>query len=57
MGIIPLAAPTAHAGLPAWAQTVLGSGSSAGAPVAVVLNLFFHHFGTHSRTAVALKSS
>ncbi|MBT2900491.1 nucleobase:cation symporter-2 family protein [Streptomyces sp. McG3] len=56
-GIIPLAAPTFYAGFPAWAQTVLGSGISAGALVAVVLNLFFHHLGTHSRTAVALKSS
>ncbi|MDT0491489.1 nucleobase:cation symporter-2 family protein [Streptomyces griseus] len=56
-GIIPLAAPAFYAGFPAWAQTVLGSGISAGALVAVVLNLFFHHLGTHSRTAVALKSS
>ncbi|MFF2717833.1 nucleobase:cation symporter-2 family protein [Streptomyces sp. NPDC058011] len=56
-GIIPLAAPTFYAGFPAWAQTVLGSGISAGALVAVVLNLFFHHLGTHGRTAVALKSS
>ncbi|MFI7082438.1 nucleobase:cation symporter-2 family protein [Streptomyces anulatus] len=56
-GIIPLAAPTFYTGFPAWAQTVLGSGISAGALVAVVLNLFFHHLGTHSRTAVALKSS
>ncbi|MFJ9624510.1 nucleobase:cation symporter-2 family protein [Streptomyces sp. NPDC101181] len=56
-GIIPLAAPAFYAGFPAWAQTVLGSGISAGALVAVVLNLFFHHLGTHSRNAVALKSS
>lgn len=56
-GIIPLAAPTFYAGFPAWAQTVLGSGISAGALVAVVLNLFFHHLGTHGRPAVALKSS
>ncbi|GAA3178966.1 MULTISPECIES: nucleobase:cation symporter-2 family protein [Streptomyces] len=53
-GIIPLAAPTFYAGFPAWAQTVLGSGISAGALVAVLLNLFFHHLGTRrtSRTAV-----
>ncbi|OKJ17557.1 uracil permease [Streptomyces sp. CB00316] len=56
-GVIPLAAPTFHTGFPAWAQTVLGSGISAGALVAVVFNLFFHHLGTHSRPAVALKSS
>ncbi|GHJ97309.1 permease [Streptomyces sp. NE5-10] len=57
-GIIPLAAPTFYAGFPAWAQTVLGSGISAGALVAVLLNLFFHHLGTRSRqTAPALKSS
>lgn len=56
-GIIPLAAPAFYAGFPSWAQTVLGSGISAGALVAVLLNLFFHHLGTHSRHAVALKSS
>ncbi|MFD9428142.1 MULTISPECIES: nucleobase:cation symporter-2 family protein [unclassified Streptomyces] len=56
-GIIPLAAPAFYAGFPSWAQTVLGSGISAGALVAVLLNLFFHHLGTHSRSAVALKSS
>lgn len=56
-GIIPLAAPGFYAGFPSWAQTVLGSGISAGALVAVLLNLFFHHLGTHGRTAVALKSS
>ncbi|MEU7033017.1 nucleobase:cation symporter-2 family protein [Streptomyces sp. NPDC046237] len=57
-GIIPLAAPTFYAGFPAWAQTVLGSGISAGALVAVTLNLFFHHLGTRSRhPAPALKSS
>ncbi|MEU6658284.1 nucleobase:cation symporter-2 family protein [Streptomyces sp. NPDC046821] len=58
-GIIPLAAPTFYADFPAWAQTVLGSGISAGALVAVSLNLFFHHLGTRgSATATAaLKSS
>ncbi|MET8740527.1 nucleobase:cation symporter-2 family protein [Streptomyces sp. NPDC004728] len=56
-GIIPLAAPEFYAGFPSWAQTVLGSGISAGALAAVLLNLFFHHLGTHGRTAVALKSS
>ncbi|WP_369363482.1 nucleobase:cation symporter-2 family protein [Streptomyces sp. CG4] len=57
-GIIPLAAPAFYAGFPAWAQTVLGSGISAGALAAVLLNLFFHHLGTRSgRTAPALKSS
>jgi xanthine permease len=56
-GIIPLTAPTFYANFPAWAQTVLGSGISAGALVAVLLNLFFHHLGTRSRPAVALKSS
>ncbi|WP_405717912.1 nucleobase:cation symporter-2 family protein [Streptomyces sp. NBC_00046] len=56
-GIIPLAAPEFYAGFPSWAQTVLGSGISAGALVAVLLNLFFHHLGTHGRPAVALKSS
>lgn len=35
------------------AQTVLG----AGALIGVLLNLFFHHLGTRSRTAAALKSS
>ncbi|MET9498638.1 nucleobase:cation symporter-2 family protein [Streptomyces sp. NPDC006552] len=58
-GIIPLAAPTFYADFPAWAQTVLGSGISAGALVAVTLNLFFHHLGTRSSAgaAAALKST
>ncbi|NBE55488.1 nucleobase:cation symporter-2 family protein [Streptomyces boluensis] len=58
-GIIPLAAPTFYADFPAWAQTVLGSGISAGALVAVSLNLFFHHLGTRGRVTApaALKSS
>ncbi|MES9557669.1 nucleobase:cation symporter-2 family protein [Streptomyces sp. NPDC093108] len=57
-GIIPLAAPTFYADFPAWAQTVLGSGISAGALVAVALNLFFHHLGTRGgASAPALKSS
>ncbi|WP_419998806.1 nucleobase:cation symporter-2 family protein [Streptomyces boninensis] len=57
-GIIPLAAPKFYADFPAWAQTVLGSGISAGALVAVSLNLFFHHLGTRSgvTAAAALKS-
>ncbi|MEU5953075.1 nucleobase:cation symporter-2 family protein [Streptomyces sp. NPDC047525] len=56
-GIIPLAAPTFYAEFPAWAQTVLGSGISAGALTAVLLNLFFNHLGTRSPAAAALKSS
>ncbi|MDI3417526.1 nucleobase:cation symporter-2 family protein [Streptomyces luteolus] len=58
-GIVPLAAPTFYADFPAWAQTVLGSGISAGALVAVTLNLFFHHLGTRGRAPApaALKSS
>ncbi|MBK3591819.1 MULTISPECIES: nucleobase:cation symporter-2 family protein [Streptomyces] len=56
-GIVPHAAPGFYAGFPSWAQTVLGSGISAGALAAVLLNLFFHHLGTHGRNAVALKSS
>lgn len=58
-GIIPLAAPTFYADFPAWAQTVLGSGISAGALVAVSLNLFFHHLGTRgsANASAALKSS
>ncbi|QDQ14442.1 nucleobase:cation symporter-2 family protein [Streptomyces spectabilis] len=58
-GIIPLAAPTFYADFPAWAQTVLGSGISAGALVAVSLNLFFHHLGTRdsARSEVAALKS
>ncbi|UNO39340.1 nucleobase:cation symporter-2 family protein [Streptomyces sp. MST-110588] len=56
-GIIPLAAPAFYADFPAWARTVLGSGISAGALVAVALNLFFHHLGTRGRPAAALESS
>jgi len=56
-GIIPLAAPTFYADFPAWAQTVLGSGISAGALTAVVLNLFFHHLGTRSSHRAAVLSA
>ncbi|MCB5908161.1 nucleobase:cation symporter-2 family protein [Streptomyces pinistramenti] len=56
-GIIPLAAPTFYADFPAWAQTVLGSGISAGALVAVLLNLFFHHLGTRSTPRAAVLSA
>ncbi|MFC6066838.1 nucleobase:cation symporter-2 family protein [Streptomyces ochraceiscleroticus] len=56
-GIIPLAAPTFYADFPAWAQTVLGSGISAGALVAVLLNLFFHHLGTRSTPRGAVLSA
>ncbi|MGD3109974.1 nucleobase:cation symporter-2 family protein [Streptomyces sp. YGL11-2] len=56
-GIIPLAAPTFYAGFPAWAQTVLGSGISAGALAAVLLNLFFHHLGTRSTPRAAVLSA
>ncbi len=56
-GVIPLAAPALRAGFPSSARTVLGSGTGPGAVAAVPLNLFFHHLGTHSRNAVALKSS
>ncbi|MFI5520609.1 nucleobase:cation symporter-2 family protein [Streptomyces platensis] len=56
-GIIPLAAPTFYADFPAWAQTVLGSGISAGALTAVVLNLFFHHLGTRSSSRTAVLSA
>ncbi|MFD8549901.1 nucleobase:cation symporter-2 family protein [Streptomyces sp. NPDC059649] len=56
-GIIPLAAPTFYADFPAWAQTVLGSGISAGALVAVALNLFFHHLGTRSTPRAAVLSA
>lgn len=54
---VGLAAPGPYAGFPSWAQTVLGSGISAGALVAVLPTLFLHPLGTHGRTAVALKSS
>jgi len=56
-GIIPLAAPAFYADFPAWAQTVLGSGISAGALTAVGLNLFFHHLGTRSSPRAAVLSA
>ncbi|MFH8750634.1 nucleobase:cation symporter-2 family protein [Streptomyces rimosus] len=56
-GIIPLAAPRFYEDFPAWAQTVLGSGISAGALVAVLLNLFFHHLGTRSTKGAAVLSA
>ncbi len=51
------AGPGLRAGSPSWVPTVRRSGTGAGAIVAVPLNLFFRHLGTHGRTAVALKSS
>lgn len=51
------AGPGLHAGSPSSARTVPRSGIGTGALVAVPLNLFLHHLGTHGRTAVALKSS
>ncbi|NLU65943.1 nucleobase:cation symporter-2 family protein [Streptomyces sp. HNM0574] len=56
-GIIPLAAPTFYEDFPSWAQTVLGSGISAGALVAVTLNLFFHHLGTRSGKGAVLSAA
>lgn len=48
MGLVPLAAPDFYADFPAWVQTILGTGVSAGALTAVVLNICFHHLGTRS---------
>lgn len=56
-GLVPLAAPAFYDGFPAWARTVLGSGISAGAPVAVLLNLFFPHLGTRSTPRAAVLSA
>lgn len=41
-GLIPVAAPLFYAGFPSWAQTILGSGISAAAIVAIALNLLFN---------------
>ncbi|MCD1144594.1 purine permease [Kocuria sp. LUK] len=41
-GLVPVAAPQFYAGFPAWTQTILGSGISAAAIVAIVLNLLFN---------------
>ncbi|MGC0316738.1 xanthine/uracil permease [Kitasatospora acidiphila] len=61
IGVIPLAAPDVrdprgqlvtpgiYHDFPSWAQTILGSGISAGAITAVVLNLLFHHLGARRR--------
>ncbi|MFC8232956.1 hypothetical protein [Streptomyces sp. NPDC057284] len=43
--------------MPALGADLPRSGIDAGALVAVPLNLFFRHLGTHGHTAVALKSS
>ncbi|ALU39079.1 hypothetical protein AS188_04165 [Kocuria flava] len=42
LGLVPVAAPQFYAGFPAWTQTILGSGISAAAIVAIVLNLLFN---------------
>lgn len=61
IGVIPQAAPDVrdprgqlvtpgiYHDFPSWAQTILGSGISAGAITAVVLNLLFHHLGARRR--------
>lgn len=41
-GLIPVAAPHFYREFPAWAQTILGSGISAAAIVAIILNLLFN---------------
>ncbi|WP_298585516.1 nucleobase:cation symporter-2 family protein [uncultured Kocuria sp.] len=41
-GLIPVAAPQFYAGFPSWTQTILGSGISAAALVAIALNLLFN---------------
>ncbi|MEX5299818.1 nucleobase:cation symporter-2 family protein [Kocuria sp. CPCC 205292] len=41
-GLVPVAAPLFYAGFPSGAQTVLGSGISAAAIVAIALNLLFN---------------
>ena len=43
-GLIPVASPDFYQGFPAWLQTILGSGISAAAVVAIVLNLLFNSF-------------
>ncbi|GAA1960297.1 nucleobase:cation symporter-2 family protein [Kitasatospora viridis] len=65
VGIIPLAAPDVrdvhgvlvtpgiYHDFPSWAQTILGSGISAGALTAVLLNLVFNHLGARRRAAAA----
>ena len=43
-GLIPVAAPDFYQGFPSWIQTILGSGISAAAVVAIILNLLFNSF-------------
>lgn len=43
-GLIPVASPNFYQGFPSWAQTILGSGISAAAIVAITLNLVFNSF-------------
>lgn len=43
-GLVPVAAPHFYQDFPAWVQTILGSGISAAAVVAIVLNLLFNSF-------------
>ncbi|TQF07006.1 hypothetical protein E6W39_38510 [Kitasatospora acidiphila] len=61
IGVVPLAAPDVrdprgqlvtpgiYHDFPSWAQTIFGSGISAGALTAVALNLLFHHMGARRR--------
>ncbi|MGW8377077.1 nucleobase:cation symporter-2 family protein [Streptomyces sp. ODS28] len=57
MGLIPVVAKDFYADFPSWIQTILGTGVSAGALTAVVLNICFNHLGTRKRKAGAVLSS
>jgi xanthine/uracil permease len=54
VGIIPIAAPTFWDAFPTWFATIMHSGISAAAIVAVVLNLVFNHFRAGTRPGASV---
>jgi xanthine permease len=54
VGIIPIAAPTFWDAFPTWFATIMHSGISAAAIVAVVLNLVFNHFRAGNRPGASV---
>jgi xanthine/uracil permease len=57
VGIIPIAAPTFWDGFPDWFATIMHSGISATALVAVVLNLLFNEVKAGNRPGASVFSA
>jgi len=51
IGLIPVAAPTIYDEFPLWFRTIMSSGISAGCVAAILLNIFFNHAVSESRSS------